>query len=210
MNIKQAKEEIKHTVRAYLAKEEMGEYTIPAIRQRPILLIGPPGIGKTQIMEQIARECNIGLVSYTITHHTRQSAVGLPYIKEKEFQGKTYSVTEYTMSEIIASVYEKIEETVEKAEEAKEEKTEQEEEMKESQLEREKEVQEVEERLEELRKQRERRAAGQAALNAIKNRPFVEEMSKKQMEILENTQQILETQSLLPEEIKGIVVDCNL
>ena len=82
--------------------------------------------------------------------------------------------------------------------------------MKESQLEREKEVQEVEERLEELRKQRERRAAGQAALNAIKNRPFVEEMSKKQMEILENTQQILETQSLLPEEIKGIVVDCNL
>ncbi len=111
MNIKQAKEEIKHTVRAYLAKEEMGEYTIPAIRQRPILLIGPPGIGKTQIMEQIARECNIGLVSYTITHHTRQSAVGLPYIKEKEFQGKTYSVTEYTMSEIIASVYEKIEET---------------------------------------------------------------------------------------------------
>ncbi len=50
MNIKQAKEEIKHTVRAYLAKEEMGEYTIPAIRQRPILLIGPPGIGKTQIL----------------------------------------------------------------------------------------------------------------------------------------------------------------
>ena len=108
MNIKQAKEEIKHTVRAYLAKEEMGEYTIPAIRQRPILLIGPPGIGKTQIMEQIARECNIGLVSYTITHHTRQSAVGLPYIKEKEFQGKTYSVTEYTMSEIIASIYDKM------------------------------------------------------------------------------------------------------
>lgn len=111
MNIKQAKEEIKHTVWAYLKKDATGEYEIPIVRQRPILLLGPPGIGKTQIMEQIAKECKIGLVSYTITHHTRQSAVGLPFIKEKEFQGKTYSVTEYTMSEIIASIYEKIEET---------------------------------------------------------------------------------------------------
>ncbi len=108
MNIKQAKNEIKHTVQAYLAKNEAGNYRIPAIRQRPILLMGPPGIGKTQIMEQIAREEKIGLVAYTITHHTRQSAVGLPFIREEEFEGKTYSVTEYTMSEIIASVYRKI------------------------------------------------------------------------------------------------------
>ena len=110
MNIKQAKEEIKHTVQAYLSKDAFGEYRIPAVRQRPVLLIGPPGIGKTQIMEQIARECEIGLVAYTITHHTRQSAVGLPFIKEEQYDGKTYSVTEYTMSEIIASVYRKIEE----------------------------------------------------------------------------------------------------
>ena len=111
MNIKQAKEEIKHTVQAYLSKDAFGEYKIPAVRQRPVLLIGPPGIGKTQIMEQIARECEIGLVAYTITHHTRQSAVGLPFIKEEQYDGKTYSVTEYTMSEIIASVYRKIEES---------------------------------------------------------------------------------------------------
>lgn len=111
MNIEQAKEEIKHTVSAYLMKSEAGEYRIPAIRQRPILLIGPPGIGKTQIMEQIARECRIGLVAYTITHHTRQSAVGLPFIKEEEFDGKVYSITEYTMSEIIASVYKKMKDT---------------------------------------------------------------------------------------------------
>lgn len=108
MNIQQAKEEIKHTVAAYLKKDESGVYRIPTIRQRPILLMGPPGIGKTQIMEQVARECQIGLVAYTITHHTRQSAVGLPMIKEEEFNGKTYSVTEYTMSEIIASVYARI------------------------------------------------------------------------------------------------------
>ena len=111
MNIKRAKQEIKDSIEAYLAKDEYGNYMIPAIRQRPILLMGAPGIGKTQIMEQIARECKVGLVSYTITHHTRQSAVGLPFIKEKTFGDKTFSVTEYTMSEIIASVYEKMEKT---------------------------------------------------------------------------------------------------
>ena len=111
MNIKRAKEEIKHTVQAYLQKDEFGNYKIPPVNQRPILLIGPPGIGKTAIMEQVARECQIGLVSYTITHHTRQSAIGLPFIEEKTFGGKEYHVTEYTMSEIIASVYEKIEQT---------------------------------------------------------------------------------------------------
>ena len=105
MNIAQAKDEIKHTVQAYLKKDAEGIYRIPAIRQRPILLIGPPGIGKTQIMEQIAEECGVGLVAYTITHHTRQSAVGLPMITQETYEGENYSVTEYTMSEIIASVY---------------------------------------------------------------------------------------------------------
>ena len=111
MDIKRAKQEIKDSIEAYLAKDEFGNYLIPAIRQRPILLMGAPGIGKTQIMEQIAKECKVGLVSYTITHHTRQSAVGLPFIREKTFGSETFSVTEYTMSEIIASVYEKMEKT---------------------------------------------------------------------------------------------------
>ena len=59
MNIKKAKEDIKNTVRAYLKKNDYGQYSIPSIRQRPMLLMGPPGIGKTQIMQQIAQECNI-------------------------------------------------------------------------------------------------------------------------------------------------------
>ena len=63
MNIKKAKEDIKNTVRAYLDKDEFGQYRIPEIRQRPILLMGPPGIGKTQIMQQIARECDIGHIA---------------------------------------------------------------------------------------------------------------------------------------------------
>lgn len=109
MNIKQAKEELKHTIEAYMKKDEYGRYRIEAVRQRPVLLMGPPGIGKTAIMEQIAKECGIGLVSYTITHHTRQSAIGLPFIEKKEYDGREYSITEYTMSEIIASVYDKME-----------------------------------------------------------------------------------------------------
>lgn len=111
MNIKEAKEEIIHTVKAYTAKDEFGNYEIRTTHQRPILLIGPPGIGKTAIMEQVARECNIGLVSYTITHHTRQSAIGLPMIEHRNYGGREYTVTEYTMSEIIGSVYEQIERT---------------------------------------------------------------------------------------------------
>lgn len=109
MNIEQAKEEIKNAVRAYLLKDEAGQYQIPIEKQRPILLMGPPGIGKTAVMQQIAHELGISLVSYTITHHTRQSAIGLPKISEKEYGGKPYSVTEYTMSEIVGAVYEQIE-----------------------------------------------------------------------------------------------------
>lgn len=111
MNILRAKQEIIRTVKAYLAKNEDGQYLIPSVHQRPILLMGPPGIGKTAIMEQAASECGISLVSYTITHHTRQSAIGLPYLTKRKYGGKELTITEYTMSEIIASVYDKIEET---------------------------------------------------------------------------------------------------
>ena len=111
MNIKQAKEQIRNTLRAYLSRDKLGNYRIPAVRQRPVLLIGPPGIGKTQIMEQIAAEENVGLVSYTITHHTRQSAIGLPFIEKRTYDGTEHTVTEYTMSEILGSVYELMEKT---------------------------------------------------------------------------------------------------
>ena len=109
MNMRQAKECIKDTVRLYLKKDEFGDYRIPIVRQRPVFLIGAPGIGKTAIMEQIASELSIALVSYSMTHHTRQSALGLPFIDHREFEGKRYDVSEYTMSEIIASIYEVME-----------------------------------------------------------------------------------------------------
>ncbi len=111
MNIKEAKQHIKYTVKAYLTRDGKGRYAIPVHRQRPVFLIGPPGIGKTAIMEQVAQELGIGLVAYSMTHHTRQSAIGLPFIVKKTYGGKTYNVSEYTMSEIIASVYDMIEDT---------------------------------------------------------------------------------------------------
>lgn len=105
MNIKEAKEEIVRSVEMYLDKDAFGEYNIPYMKQRPIFMIGAPGIGKTAIVEQVASELGIALVSYSMTHHTRQSALGLPYIEERTYDGKTVKVSEYTMSEIIAAVY---------------------------------------------------------------------------------------------------------
>ena len=111
MNIKQAKEYIKDSVVLYLKKDDFGEYKIPVVRQRPIFLLGAPGIGKTAVMEQIAQEMGIALVSYSMTHHTRQSALGLPFIRHKEYGEEEFDVSEYTMSEIISSVYETMEES---------------------------------------------------------------------------------------------------
>ena len=111
MNIREAKEQIEHAVKLYLEKDEKGRYIIPIEKQRPVFLMGAPGIGKTAIMEQVAQELGVALVSYTMTHHTRQSALGLPYIVEKEYGGEKFQVSEYTMSEIIAAVYEVMEDT---------------------------------------------------------------------------------------------------
>ena len=105
MDIASAKQQIKNTVQIYLQKDALGRYRLPLVHQRPIFLLGAPGLGKTAIMQQVADEMGLGLVSYSMTHHTRQSALGLPVIVEKEYGGKHYQVSEYTMSEIIASVY---------------------------------------------------------------------------------------------------------
>jgi len=109
MNIQEAKEQIKRSTTVYLMKDAYGNYRIPLEKQRPIFLIGAPGIGKTAIVSQIASEMGISLVSYSMTHHTRQSAIGLPFIEHKKYQGQEFDVSVYTLSEIIASVYENME-----------------------------------------------------------------------------------------------------
>jgi len=111
MNIERAKQEIRRTLRAYRKTLPDGSLKIPVEKQRPLLLIGPPGIGKTAIMKQLAEETGEGLVAYSMTHHTRQSAIGLPIIETRSYGGTERSVTEYTMSEIVAAIYDYIEKT---------------------------------------------------------------------------------------------------
>ena len=111
MDIQQAKQQIKNAMVAYFSKDEFGNYRLPTERQRPVFLLGAPGIGKTAIMEQIAQDLDVGFVSYSMTHHTRQSALGLPFIAKKTYDGVEYDVSEYTMSEIIAAVYDSMEAT---------------------------------------------------------------------------------------------------
>ena len=111
MNIQDAKQEIKNALRTYFRRDETGRYVFPAACQRPLLLMGPPGIGKTAVVAQAAADAGVGLVSYTMTHHTRQSAIGLPHIETRDYQGTSVSVTSYTLSEIVASVYDCMERT---------------------------------------------------------------------------------------------------
>ncbi len=111
MNIQQAKQQIKDTVEAYLRRDDAGMFAIAPAHQRPVFLLGAPGIGKTAIMEQIAEELGIGIVSYSMTHHTRQSALGLPRIEHRTFDGMEFDTSEYTMSEIVSAIYDYMERT---------------------------------------------------------------------------------------------------
>ena len=47
MNIQQAKEQIRNAVLAYRQKDAYGRLVIPQQRQRPVFLMGAPGIGKS-------------------------------------------------------------------------------------------------------------------------------------------------------------------
>lgn len=105
VTIAQAKTALAQTVALYFSKDSAGRYRIDRRRARPVCLMGPAGIGKTEIVRQVAEERGLAFLSYSVTHHTRQSAIGLPRLSECEVEGKTVPITEYTMSEIIAEVY---------------------------------------------------------------------------------------------------------
>ena len=111
MNIKEAKQQILNAIQAYLIKDEFGDYRISIEHQRPVFLLGAPGIGKTAIMEQIAQETGVNLVTYSMSHHTRESALGLPVIVHRNYTGADVQISEYTMSEIVATLYDTIEAT---------------------------------------------------------------------------------------------------
>ncbi|MBQ7776615.1 MAG: AAA family ATPase [Lachnospiraceae bacterium] len=104
--IAEAKMHITNTVRQYLYKDESGDYVMVERNRQPIYLEGPPGIGKTEIVEQVSKELGIGYVGSSLAHLTRNSLLGLPVIEELE-SGRKY--TTYTVSEVLAQVYEKVE-----------------------------------------------------------------------------------------------------
>ena len=105
-SILQAKKTIRDGIKTYLEKDEKGNYIMSEVNCLPFYLEGAPGIGKTQIVGQLAEEMNLGYVSFSLVHHTRNSLLGLPVISELD-NGDKY--TSYTVSEIIAKVYEQIE-----------------------------------------------------------------------------------------------------
>ena len=109
MNISQAARQLEIAARAYALQDKQGMPLIPSEAQRPVYLVGPPGVGKTAAVRQVVERLGVGLASYTMTHHTRQSALGLPQIVRRSFGGHELAVTEYTMSEILLGVYQRVE-----------------------------------------------------------------------------------------------------
>lgn len=99
-SIQEAKKEMKESIRIYLEKDKEGKYVLPPNKQNPFFVVGEPGIGKTEMVKQIAEELKIGFFSTSVTHHTRNSVLGLPIISE--LQGE--KVTKYTMSDILVQV----------------------------------------------------------------------------------------------------------
>lgn len=133
-----------------------------------------------------------------LKHHGMVDAVKAA---EETMAAASKEVIGMLVDEAKDQVDEKLDETVDKADKTEEEEKEKEEALKESQAEREKQAQDIEEQ---QRKNQQRAAV--AAAEPIDVRDILD----KQQDILQNTQQILEEQSLLPEEIKGIVVDFNI
>ena len=110
LTIQQAKEELKKGIASYLLKDEEKKYILSEMHKLPFYLLGKPGIGKTDIVRQVAEELGIGFVSTSITHHSRNTVLGLPIVTElMNEEGKHIKYTKYTMSEILADVQEKYE-----------------------------------------------------------------------------------------------------
>ena len=111
VTIAQAYQTIQQSIKIYFQKNKSGNYIMDRRRARPICLMGPTGVGKTEIVRQAAEKNGLAFLSYSITHHTRQSIIGLPRLVEGDAAGRSCSMTEYTMSEIIAQVYKTMKES---------------------------------------------------------------------------------------------------
>ena len=112
MDIQRAKEEIKRSVQAYLATDDIGRAADTAHPPAPHSADGPAG--RRQDPDHGAdcagvRHCAGGL--YHHPPHPAERRGPALHPGAGFMAGKTRSVTEYTMSEIIASVYAAMERT---------------------------------------------------------------------------------------------------
>lgn len=111
MTILDAKEAVSTAAKVYFLQDEQGNYRVKTRRARPLCLMGPAGIGKTEIVAQVAQEQDLAFCSYSLVHHTRQSLLGLPRLHDQEWGEETVSCTRYTMSEIVDEIHQTMEKT---------------------------------------------------------------------------------------------------
>ena len=76
-----------------------------------VFLPNPVGCGLNPKDMVVMMDVLSGILANANVYGVLIVGLGCEFIKEEQYGGKTYSVTEYTMSEIIASVYRKIEES---------------------------------------------------------------------------------------------------
>ncbi len=105
--IQKANQELENAVKAYLYKDENGNYVMRERDRLPLYLQGAPGVGKTQIVLEVARNLGIGFVSFSLAHHSRNTVLGLPVIEGINGTDQE-KCTRYTMSELLAAVYEEV------------------------------------------------------------------------------------------------------
>lgn len=104
VTVNEAKHLLRLAIKQYLQKDQRGAYLFDRHHARPICLMGPAGVGKTELVEQVTKEEDLAFLSYSITHHTRQSLLGLPTIVQEQLGGEEITATQYTLSELFAAM----------------------------------------------------------------------------------------------------------
>lgn len=122
---------------------------------------------------------------------------------EKTLKAASDEIIGMLKQEAVDKIDEDLEDVVEEAKEKKEEEVKQDVERQAARAEQEKKAQEVKEQIEEIKKRA-------AESKAVPDSMVVQELLDAHQEVVRNTQQILEEQKLLEEEIKGIIVDSQL
>ncbi len=141
-----------------------------------------------------------GIKQENLKHH---GMVDATKAEEASLKASSDEIIGMLKDEAVDKIDKDLEEVVEEAKEEKEEKVREEAEQEKARLEREKQAQKVEENLKEQKQQAKKSYVPDTNLD-------VEDMMQKQQEVMRNTQEILEQQKLLEEEIKGIVVDSHM